>query len=148
MSKTTNIRVRLASQNHPSGQRLRAGIKVTNEPTSVEVTEEQLASLQADPYIQILKAAKATTPAVVVEPPKDEENKAINLSKANKVTLIKILIDELGQTPEKDFDPNASNKVLENLIISLREVKALESGDMNGQDDDDDGSQDDDDNDE
>lgn len=138
MPKTIKIRVRLASQNHPSGQRTRAGIKVTNEPTSVEVTEEQLQLLQSDQYIQILKAEKPTTLAVAQEAEKNDENKPVNLSKANKVTLIKILVEELGQDAEKDFDQNASNKVLENLIITLREAKEMDSGENNGAQDDDD----------
>lgn len=141
MSKTdtSTIRVRLRNQNHPSGTRRRAGFLFTTDVSEVEVTPEQLAVIQGDEALYIMREHEEetqdpiittdTTQTLVVTGDKtgnangngagDEEPKQENLKRANKGRLIEILI-ELKQVPETDFDPEATNDALIALIESIR----------------------------
>ena len=132
MSKTTTIRVRLKNQNHPTGERRRAGFVVTVQPTVIEVTDEQLEILQGDNYIQILPAKGKIVPSNVPTNPNPEDIVTPLNSKTPKVELIRILVEELEQTPEQDFDPTATNKALLTLIETLREERKNNDGDDQG----------------
>ena len=55
--KTTKI-VAAVHANHPSGQRIRAGLHFTTEPQEFEVTSDQLKAIKADKFIHIYKGAK------------------------------------------------------------------------------------------
>jgi hypothetical protein len=145
MSKTdiTTIRVRLRNQNHPSGNRRRAGFLFTTDVSEVEVTPEQLELIQADEALYIMRehdAEDTQEPVITTDTTQDpvitgdqtgnsqgtgttdDEPKQENLKRANKGRLIEILATELKQVPETDFDPEATNDALIALIESLRQV--------------------------
>lgn len=123
------IIVRLKDGNHPSGQRNRAGVLVTLEAREVEVTPEQLEAIKNDPAIAILKAREATAETGDESGANEDPNKG--LAKLTKAKLIEILIQELKQEPNKDFNPDATNPALVALIIELR-AKPAETGDEDG----------------
>lgn len=141
--KTTTIIVRLRSQNHPMGQRTRAGYTFNTEPREVEVTNDQFLAIKNDPYLQIMKKREETAPKAPENTGNEEEKQEINLDRATKKQLVEILETELGQKAGVDFDPEASNKILAAAIRDLREKKAEEKDD--GQDPEDDGNSGDDD---
>ena len=131
------IIVRLKDGNHPSGQRNRAGVLVTIEAREVEVTPEQLEAIKNDPAIAILKAKEATAETGGDTDENEDPNKG--LAKLTKAKLIEILINELKQEPQKDFNPEATNPALVALITELRAKPAeIGDGDGNGDDNDDD----------
>lgn len=57
-AKTTKIVVRVMP-NHPNGVRNRAGFKFGVDPSTVEVTAEQLEQIKADPFLKILEKGSA-----------------------------------------------------------------------------------------
>jgi hypothetical protein len=62
--KLHKIVVRLLA-NHPTGSRKRAGFVFGQNPSSVEVTDEQLAQIKEDQYLTIVtkgEALKQATP--------------------------------------------------------------------------------------
>ncbi len=62
MTATTKITVRLNDPNHPAGKRARAGFVFGSNPTTVQVTPDQLGFIKADPYLRILKTDSKDTP--------------------------------------------------------------------------------------
>lgn len=141
--ETTTVKVRLRDQNHPSGQRTRAGITVHIDARDIKVTEAQLEALQNDPYIQVLRSKAPVQPeASTKKEPEDVKDPIIapvvKLERLNKGQLIDILVNQLGQVPEKDFQPDATNDNLMNLIRVLQETKATEGEDDGAEDQDDD----------
>lgn len=144
---TKSVLVRLTSQNHPGGQRRRAGVLVLVEPTTVEVSDEQLEALKADPYITILRDGETAQSG---DDDNDDDGKGTGgdvedpnkgLERKTKAQLTEILRDELKQLPGQDFNPEATNPALVALIVELR-AKAAEGDDDNdddGDDSDDDG---------
>lgn len=139
----TSIRVRLRNQNHPTGQRRRAGLIFWAQPSIVEVSDEELKAIKADPYLQILPGG-INTPEIDDEDGDQTGTTEIKLDRATKPQLTKILVEELKQVPGVDFEPEASNAILKQLITDLR-AKNAEDDEI---EDDEDGDQDDDDNDE
>jgi hypothetical protein len=142
MSNSSTIRVRLRHANHPNGSRRRAGFIFGVQPSVVEVTEEQLAAIESDPYLQILPN-KGTLPENEDDGNGDDDDGAGEVKitdKTPKAQLVSILTNELKLVPGVDFNPEAKNEVLRQLIIDLRAKAAEGNGD--GQDDDDDDVQD------
>lgn len=142
MSNSTNsIRVRLRHQNHPTGQRRRAGHIFGVQPTIVEVSDEELAAIKADPYLQILPGGAE---ASIEGDGSDEDDEGpgtteIKLDRATKPQLVKILTEELKQIPGVDFEPEASNAILKQLITDLRTKNAdTDNSDDDSDDEDDD----------
>lgn len=145
MSNSTNsIRVRLRHQNHPTGQRRRAGHIFGVQPTIVEVSDEELAAIKADPYLQILPGgAEASIEGDGSDDESGDEVIEIKLDRATKPQLVKILTEELKQIPGVDFEPEASNAILKQLITDLR-TKNADTDNSDDDSDDEDDDQDDD----
>lgn len=134
------IRVRLADQQHPTGKRRRAGFIFEAQPIVVEVTDEQLKAIKEDDYLQILPG-KATGKVTAQTPTGDEPPgpTVTTLSeRSTKAALIKELTEVLHLTPETDFNPEATNKVLFQLIESTREKLNAEGNKGSEEDNDDD----------
>lgn len=115
----TSIRVRLRNQNHPTGNRRRAGHVFGAQPTIVEVSNEELDAIKADPYLQVLPMGAIAS----IEGDGSDENEEVievKLDRATKPQLVKILTEELKQVPGVDFEPEASNAILKQLITDLR----------------------------
>ena len=141
MSNSTNsIRVRLRHQNHPTGQRRRAGHIFGVQPTIVEVSDEELAAIKADPYLQILPGgAEASIEGDGSDDESGDDVIEIKLDRATKPQLVKILTEELKQIPGVDFEPEASNAILKQLITDLRTKNAdTDNSDDDSDDEDDD----------
>jgi len=139
MSNSTNsIRVRLRHQNHPTGQRRRAGHIFGVQPTIVEVSDEELAAIKADPYLQILPGgAEASIEGDGSDDESGDDVIEIKLDRATKPQLVKILTEELKQIPGVDFEPEASNAILKQLITDLR-TSGSDTSDDDSDDEDDD----------
>jgi len=141
-NSSTEIRVRLRHANHPNGSRRRAGFVFGVQPSIVEVTEEQLAMIKADEYLQILPNKGALPES---EGDEDEGGDPVvtevKLDRATKPQLIEILTNELKLVPGVDFNPEASNAILKQLVVDLR-AKAADG--TTGDDEDDDQDDDDD----
>lgn len=139
MSNSTNsIRVRLRHQNHPTGQRRRAGHIFGVQPTIVEVSDEELAAIKADPYLQILPGgAEASIGGDGSDDESGDDVIEIKLDRATKPQLVKILTEELKQIPGVDFEPEASNAILKQLITDLR-TSGSDTSDDDSDDEDDD----------
>lgn len=136
----TSIRVRLRNQNHPTGNRRRAGHVFGAQPTIVEVSNEELDAIKADPYLQVLPMGASAS----IEGDGSDENDEVvevKLDRATKPQLVKILTEELKQVPGVDFEPEASNAILKQLITDLRVEN--EEGDWSDDDSDEDDDQDD-----
>lgn len=141
MSNSTNsIRVRLRHQNHPTGQRRRAGHIFGTQPSIVEVSDEELAAIKADPYLQILPGgAEASIGGDGSDDESGDDVIEIKLDRATKPQLVKILTEELKQIPGVDFEPEASNAILKQLITDLRTKNAdTDNSDDDSDDEDDD----------
>lgn len=143
-NSSTEIRVRLRHANHPTGERRRAGFVFGVQPIVVEVTEEQLEAIKADQYLQILPN-KGVLPESEGDDGEDGDPVVteVKLDRATKPQLIEILTNELKLVPGVDFNPEASNAILKQLVADLR-AKAADGTTGNDEDDDD---QDDDDSD-
>lgn len=140
MSNSSTIRVRLRHANHPNGSRRRAGFVFGVQPSIVEVTEEQLQAIEGDSYLQILPM-KGQAPENDGNDEEDEQGPSeVKLDRATKPQLVAILTDELKLVPGVDFNPEASNAILKQLVVDLR-AKAADGNDE--EDDDDDDSDDD-----
>lgn len=141
MSNSSIIRVRLRNANHPNGSRRRAGFVFWVQPSIIEVTEKQLAAIEGDTYLQILPN-KGDIPEI--EGDEDQEVVTeIKLDRATKPQLVEILTNELKLVPGVDFNPEASNAILKQLIADLR-AKAADGTTGNDDDDQDDDDSDDD----
>jgi hypothetical protein len=140
---STTIRVRLRNQNHPTGQRRRAGHIFGVQPTVVEVSDEELKAIKADSYLQILPGGANAPEGDEGGDDEGEGTKEINLDRATKPQLVEILTSELKQVPGVDFEPGASNAILKQLIADLR-AKAAE-GNKSDDDSDDEDDEDEDD---
>lgn len=134
-NSTTEIRVRLRHANHPNGSRRRAGFVFGVQPSVVEVTEEQLAAIEADPYLQILPNKGQLPESEDGDDEGGEVVTEVKLDRATKPQLIAILTDELKLVPGVDFNPEASNAILKQLIVDLR-AKAADGTTGNDEDDD------------
>lgn len=143
-NSSTEIRVRLRHSNHPNGERRRAGFVFGVQPSVVEVTAEQLAAIEADPYLQILPNKGALPES---EGDEDEGGDPVvtevKLDRATKPQLIEILTNELKLVPGVDFNPEASNAILKQLVVDLR-AKAADGTAGNDEDDEDQDDEDDD----
>jgi hypothetical protein len=104
------------------------------------VTEEQLTLIKNDPCLQILPSNQVTEEDGDDE---EDENKTVEvkLERATKPQLIEILTSELKQKPGEDFNPEASNAVLKQLVIDLR---SKDDGDDEEDEDDEENSSEDD----
>ena len=140
MSNSSIIRVRLRNANHPNGSRRRAGHIFGVQPTIVEVSDEELAAIKADPYLQILPGgAEASIEGDGSDDESGDDVIEIKLDRATKPQLVKILTEELKQIPGVDFEPEASNAILKQLITDLRTKNAdTDNSDDDSDDEDDD----------
>lgn len=142
MSNSSIIRVRLRNANHPNGSRRRAGFVFWVQPSIIEVTEKQLAAIEGDTYLQILPN-KGDIPEI--EGDEDQEVVTeIKLDRATKPQLVEILTNELKLVPGVDFNPEASNAILKQLIADLR-AKAADGNIGNDEDQDEEDEESDDD---
>lgn len=162
MAKLQKIVVRVMP-NHPSGTRNRAGFKFGVDPSTVEVTAEQLEQIKADPFLKILEKGgayeqglkrpgkKAGTPEQQAASSEadtgtgddsdtgegsgdtgngdqgdadngsgtgDAQSDEKPISKMNKAELVEALTKK-GLEAGKDFDPEAKNDDLKELLSSL-----------------------------
>nr|DAH67030.1 MAG TPA: hypothetical protein [Caudoviricetes sp.] len=74
MDKTITVAIRLSDNNLT--QRFRAGIKVSNLETTVNVTAEQLEALKNDPYILVRELDAQSEPQVEETPATEEAEEA------------------------------------------------------------------------
>ena len=74
MDKTITVALRLSDNNLT--QRFRAGIKVSNLETTVNVTTEQLEALKNDPYILVRELDAQSEPQIEETPATEEAEEA------------------------------------------------------------------------
>ena len=160
MAKLQKIVVRVMP-NHPSGNRNRAGFKFGVDPSTVEVTAEQLEQIKSDPFLKILEKGgayeqglkrpgkKAGSPEQQAASSEantgdgddtgntgdgngdqgdgtgdngsgtgDAQSDEKPISKMNKAELVEALTKK-GLEAGKDFDPEAKNDDLKELLSSL-----------------------------
>jgi len=99
--KTTTI-VASVAQNHPSGQRVRAGHLFTTEPQEYEVTAKELEEIKADAYIRIAKGGKDVAPS------KTDEELAAEKVEADRIAKEK---SDKEASDKEAADKEAADKV-------------------------------------
>lgn len=135
----TEIVARTRNANHPTGGFNRAGIRFTTQPQTFQVTDEQLAAIEAEPLILIednpkriaqlkkdgVKGGKKVDEDVVLDDEndgkdsgqEDDEGSVDNekISKMKKSELVEAL-EAKGLVDGKDFDSSANKDALAALL--------------------------------
>ena len=133
MDKTITVALRLSDNNLT--QRFRAGIKVSNLETTVNVTAEQLEALKNDPYILVreldaqsepqVEETPATEEADEAQPTQEEDNKEDEEEEADGKHTVKTLlrknldeIREIAKSLDVEFKEETTKKELAEAIVA------------------------------
>lgn len=136
MDKTITVALRLSDNNLT--QRFRAGIKVSNLETTVNVTAEQLEALKNDPYILVREldaqsesqieetpATEEASEAEETQPTQEEDNKEDEEEVADGKHTVKTLlrknldeIREIAKSLDVEFKEETTKKELAEAIVA------------------------------
>lgn len=131
MDKTITVALRLSDNNLT--QRFRAGIKVSNLETTVNVTAEQLEALKNDPYILVRELDAQSEPQIEETPATEEVKEAQSAEEEaekeeevadGKHTVKSLLrknldeIREIAKSLDVEFKEETTKKELAEAIVA------------------------------